>query len=166
MSETASRTDADFEAFYERHWKYVYRLCFSYLQNEADAEDVTEDIFVKVLTGDCVFRDLTHERKWLCICAINLCKDRLKRFDRSRVDSLDDDAMPEIAAPEKKDYPEVRDAVMCLPAELKDVILLYYYAGYRTGEIAKLLDRPPSTVRNQLRDARNHLRSMLGGYSQ
>ncbi len=102
MSETASRTDADFEAFYERHWKYVYRLCFSYLQNEADAEDVTEDIFVKVLTGDCVFRDLTHERKWLCICAINLCKDRLKRFDRSRVDSLDDDAMPEIAAPSSR----------------------------------------------------------------
>ena len=47
MPETALRTDADFEAFYERHWKYVYRLCFAYLQNEADAEDVTEDIFVQ-----------------------------------------------------------------------------------------------------------------------
>jgi len=54
MPETAWRTDADFEAFYERHWKYVYRLCFRYLQNEADAEDAAEDIFVKVLKGQTV----------------------------------------------------------------------------------------------------------------
>ena len=101
MPETALRTDADFEAFYERHWKYVYRLCFSYLQNEADAEDAAEDIFVKVLKGNYTFRDIIHERKWLCICAVNLCKNRLKSFDHSRVDSLDDDTTPEIAAPEK-----------------------------------------------------------------
>ena len=43
----AVRTDAEFEAFYERHWKYVYRLCYTYMLSEADAEDCTEDIFVK-----------------------------------------------------------------------------------------------------------------------
>lgn len=48
MPKTALRTDADFEAFYDRHWKYVYRLCFTYMKNEADAEDCTEDVFVKV----------------------------------------------------------------------------------------------------------------------
>lgn len=104
MPKTALRTDADFEAFYDRHWKYVYRLCFTYMKNEADAEDCTEDVFVKVLTGNFEFEDETHERKWLTVTAINLCKDKLKSYARKNIDSLDDDMMPEMAAPEKEDY--------------------------------------------------------------
>ncbi len=162
MSKAASRTDADFEAFYERHWKYVYRLCYTYMQSEADAEDCTEDVFVKVLTGDFSFADETHERKWLTVTAINLCKDRLKSYGRRNVDSLDVEDAPEIAAPVQEDYSYVREAVMALPPKLKDVIWLYYFDGYSTDEIAAMLGRPPSTVRNQMRDARNLLRETLG----
>ena len=163
MSKAALRTDADFEAFYERHWKYVYRLCFTYMKSEADAEDCTEDVFVKALTGGCEYEDETHERKWLAVTAIHLCRDRLKSFARRNVGSIDDDRMPEIAAPESEDHSDVLDAVMNLPPKLKDVILLFYYDGYQTDEIAAMLGRPPSTVRNQLRDARNLLKSILGG---
>ena len=46
-----------FESFYDRHWKTVYRICMMFLQSEADAEDCTEDVFVKVLTGGMVFED-------------------------------------------------------------------------------------------------------------
>ncbi|MBO4653264.1 MAG: RNA polymerase sigma factor [Lachnospiraceae bacterium] len=161
MPKAASRTDADFEAFYERHWKYVYRLCYTYMQSEADAEDCTEDVFVKVLTGDFAFEDETHERKWLTVTAINLCKDRLKSFGRRNVDSLDVEDAPEIAAPVQEDYSDVREAVMALPPKLKDVIWLYYFDGYSTDEIAVMLGRPPSTVRNQMRDARNLLRERI-----
>ncbi|MCR4646205.1 MAG: RNA polymerase sigma factor [Oscillospiraceae bacterium] len=163
MPKTALRTDADFEAFYDRHWKYVYRLCFTYMKNEADAEDCTEDVFVKVLKRQYAFDDETHERKWLTIAAINQCKDKLKSYERKNVVSLDDDDAPEPAAPEEEDYSEVTEAVMNLPPKLKDVIWLYYYEGYSTDEIASMLGRPPSTVRNQMRDARNLLKSVLGG---
>ena len=163
MAKTALRTDADFEAFYDIHWKYVYRLCFTYMKIEADAEDCTEDVFVKVLTGDFAFEDETHERKWLTVTAINLCKDRLKSYARKNVSSIDDDMMPEIAAPEPDDHSDILEAVMNLPPKLKDVIWLYYYEGYSTDEIAATLGRPPSTVRNQMRDARNLLRNVLGG---
>jgi len=163
MAKTALRTDADFEAFYDRHWKYVYRLCFTYMKIEADAEDCTEDVFVKVLTGDFTFEDETHERKWLTVTAINLCKDRLKSYARKNVGTIDDDMMPEIAAPEPEDYSDILEAVMNLPPKLKDVIWLYYYEGYSTDEIAATLGRPPSTVRNQMRDARNLLRNVLEG---
>lgn len=166
MPKTALRTDADFEAFYDRHWKYVYRLCFTYMKNEADAEDCTEDVFVKVLTGNFEFEDETHERKWLTVTAINLCKDKLKSYARKNIDSLDDDMMPEMAAPEKEDYCDVTEAVMSLPPKLKDIIWLYYYEGYSTDEVAGMLGRPPSTVRNQMRDARNLLKSILGGDSR
>lgn len=166
MPKTALRTDADFEAFYDRHWKYVYRLCFTYMKNEADAEDCTEDVFVKVLTGNFEFEDETHERKWLTVTAINLCKDKLKSYARKNIDSLDDDMMPEMVAPEKEDYYDVTEAVMSLPPKLKDIIWLYYYEGYSTDEVAGMLGRPPSTVRNQMRDARNLLKSILGGDSR
>ena len=157
------RTDAEFEDFYDRHWKYVYRLCFTYLKNEADAEDCTEDVFVKVLTGDFSFEDQTHERKWLTVTAINLCKDRLKSYASKNVGSLDDDRMPEPAAPEPEDYSDVLEAVKTLPPKLKDVIWLYYYEGYATDEIAAMLGRPPSTVRNQMKDARILLKNILEG---
>ena len=52
-----------FAAFYERNYKLVYRLCFTYMKNQAEAEDCTEDVFVKVLTGEFTFHDEAHEKK-------------------------------------------------------------------------------------------------------
>lgn len=133
----------------------------TYMKSAADAEDCTEDVFVKVLNGDFEFTDEVHERKWLTVTAINLCKDRLKSWKRRAVVAIDDE--PEQAAPEKEDYSDVTEAVKKLPVKLKDVIWLFYYDGYRTDEIAEILGRPPSTVRNQLRDARKLLKDILGG---
>lgn len=133
----------------------------TYMKSAADAEDCTEDVFVKVLNGDFEFTDEVHERKWLTVTAINLCKDMLKSRKRRAVVPIDDE--PEQAAPEKEDYSDVTEAVKKLPVKLKDVIWLFYYDGYQTDEIAKILGRPPSTVRNQLRDARKLLKNILGG---
>ncbi len=161
MQEIAVRNATDFEKFYERHWKFVYRLCFTYMNNKADAEDCTEDVFVKVLKSDLKFKDEIHERKWLTVVAANLCKDRLKSASRKNVSSLDEEDAPEVATPEKEDYSDVLQAIQELPPKLKDVILMYYYEGYPTEDIGKLLKRPSSTVRNQLRDARNLLKEKL-----
>ena len=161
MTKPALRTDADFDAIYDRNWKYIYRLCFAYMKSQADAEDCTEDVFVKVLTGNTAFADQTHERKWLAVTAINLCKDRLKSFARMHVDSIDDMITTEIAAPEQEDYSHVKDAVMALPPDHKDVVWLYYYEGCSTDEIARMLDRPSSTIRNRLKDARKKLKILL-----
>ncbi len=163
MPKTALRTDADFDAFYEKHWKYVYRLCFTYMKCEADAEDCTEDVFVKVLTEDITFEDETHERKWLTVAAINLCKDKLKSFARKNVSSIDDDMIPDIASPEKEDYSSVRNAIMSLPPKYKDVIWLYYYEDCSTDEIARIFGCPSSTIRNRLKDARKKLEKLLKG---
>ena len=50
MPNNSQRTGEWFEAFYERNYKLVYRLCFTYMKNQVEAEDCTEDVFVKVLT--------------------------------------------------------------------------------------------------------------------
>lgn len=163
MSKQALRTDADFEALYERYWRYVYRICYSYMCNAADAEDCTEDVFVKILTGNIVFKDAEHERKWLAVTAINRCKDKLKSSAFRLTDSLDAEEAPVIAAPEKEDYSDVREAVIALPERLKAAVILYYYCGYKAEEIAKQFGRSPSTIRNLLKEARDLLREKLGG---
>lgn len=131
------------------------------MRSSAEAEDCTEDVFVKVLTGEVQFNDEIHERKWLTVTAMNLCRDRLKSWKHKAVTPLDDE--PEPAAPEPEDHSDVLEAVQSLPVKYKDVIWLYYYEGYQTEEIAQILGSPPSTIRNRMRDARRLLKDKLGG---
>lgn len=56
----------------------------------------------------------------------------------------------------------VLEAVLSLPERCKTVVYLYYYEGYRTEEIARMLRRPGSTVRSQLSEGRRFLRERLG----
>ena len=159
MPEAFRSAGADFAVFYERHFRAVYRICLTYMKNTADAEDCTEDVFVKVLGGDFSFHDEGHERAWLTVTAMNLCKDRLKHWWR-RVGSIDD---IDEAANDGIRTDETLRAVMALPVKYKDVVYLYYYMDYKTDEIAAMLKKPPSTVRNHLREARELLKKQLGG---
>ena len=150
-----------FEEFYDRNYRMVYRICFTYMKNQSEAEDCAEDVFVKVLTGSFEFNDETHEKKWLTITAINLCKDRLKHWFRRKVSPIDDD----FNEPEGDPIPEpdeTLEAVMKLSQKYKDVIYLHYYMDYKTDEIAEMLKKPPSTVRSHLSEARAILKKQIG----
>ena len=151
----------DFEAFYLRHFKAIYRVCYAFMKNAQDAEDCMEDTFVKAMTCDAAFENERHERSWLTKTAMNLCKDRLKHWWRQKVTPIDEETEQAAAEPDEKR--EVTEAVMALPVKYKEVVWLHYYEGYQTDEIAAILNRPPSTVRNQLQDARTKLKLTLGG---
>lgn len=153
--------DADvFGEFYARNYKLVYRVCYTYMQNRFDAEDCTEDVFVKVLTGKYTFRDVDHEEAWLTVVSMNLCRDKLKARRRHAEVSLDD--VGDIAD-EDPGIDETLREVMRLPLKYKDVVYMYYYMGYPTDRIAAELYKPASTVRNHLREAREMLRVRLAG---
>ena len=109
-----------FKAFYERNYRLVYRLCFTYMKNPSEAEDCTEDVFVKVLTGDIQFTDETHEQKWLTVMAINLCKDRLKHWWHRRVTPLEE--APEIPDDKAAPMDETLEVVKALPTKYKCII--------------------------------------------
>lgn len=161
MSENYIRPSEDFKTFYLKYVKFVYRICFIYMKNSFDAEDCTEDVFAKVLGGGYVFNSEEHERKWLSITAMNLCKDRLKSFWRKRTVPLEQ--WEESSGEIDFHIDETLKEVMKLAPKYKDVIYLYYYMGYKTDEIAKLLHKPASTVRNHMREAREMLKIKLGG---
>ncbi|MCM1055462.1 MAG: RNA polymerase sigma factor [Bacteroides sp.] len=164
MSEPTVWLNEDFEAFYLKHYKLVYRICFIYMKNRFDAEDCTEDVFVKVLSGKYSFSGEEHEKKWLAVTAMNLCKDKLKSWWRKKTVAIDQ--CGEISAEESFEFDETLKEVMKLPPKYKDVIYLYYYLGYKTEDIARLLRKPSSTVRNHMREAREALKTKLGGESE
>lgn len=150
----------DIEAIYLRHFKVIYRVCYAFMKNPQDAEDCAEDTFVRLMTHEARFENERHERSWLTTTAMNICKDKLKHWWRQKVTPIEEETERAVE-PEKGS--EVVDAVMALPVKYKEVVWLHYYEGYKTDEIAVMLNRPPSTVRNQLRDAREKLKLTLGG---
>ena len=151
----------DIGQVFARHAQTVYRVCYSFMGNAADAEDATQTTFMKLIDHPRAFESEQHEKAWLIVCASNLCKDILKSAARTRVTEMPE---REPADPRQHDpIDETLDAVLRLPDKYKDVVYLHYYEGYKTDEIARMLGDKPSTVRNRLRDARGLLRRMLGG---
>lgn len=75
----------DFEAFYLRHFKAIYRVCYAFMKNAADAEDCTEDAFVKAISCDISFENERHERSRLTTTAMNICKDKLKHWQMTLI---------------------------------------------------------------------------------
>lgn len=159
MSDNPIHADREFEEFYSRNYKLVYRICYIYMKNSFEAEDCTEDTFVKVLTGDFHFQDESHEKAWLTVTAMNLCKDKLKHWWRKNTVPLEQ--YEELGVETSFQTDETLEVIKQLPAKYKDVIYLYYYMGYPTEQIAQLLKKPASTVRNHLRDARRMLKDIL-----
>lgn len=148
----------DITGIFERHVKTVYRLCYSYLGNAADAEDATQATFMKLVFEPRSFNDADHEKAWLLACAANVCKDELKSARRKQQAGFPEEVVDARARAETSDLVE---AVLALPVNLKDCVYLHYYEGYKTNEIAEIIGAPPSTVRNRLSDARAKLREVL-----
>ena len=148
----------DITEIFHRHVRSVYRLCYSYLGNAADAEDATQTTFMKLVTQPRTFNDADHEKAWLLTCAANVCKDELKSSRRKTQGDFPADVVDSKSRVESND---VLEAVLALPVDLKDCVYLHYYEGYKTDEIAQMTGAPPSTIRNRLSDARAKLRVAL-----
>ncbi len=148
-----------FLEIYNRQVDTVYRVCYSFMKNQADAEDLTQETFLRLLSTKKEFENDRHERAWLIVTASNLCKDALKKWWR-RNENLDD--FPYLAA-ETKEEDGVLEAVLQLPEEYKDAVYMYYYEGYTTVEMARFLNCPESTIRTRLMRAKKRLQILLGG---
>lgn len=159
MTKTLSRTDKEIAQIYSRHIKTIYHVCFAYMKNSSDTEDAVQDTFLKMIRSGKVFENEEHEKAWLIRTASNVCKDILKAWWRKRENLADYDQLYGTDGIEVDDTIKV---VLSLPDKYKTVVYLYYYEGYTSVEIAKILHKPQSTIRNYLHEARNVLREQLG----
>ncbi|MEE0347670.1 MAG: sigma-70 family RNA polymerase sigma factor [Lachnospiraceae bacterium] len=140
----------------------VFRVALSYAKTKEDAEDVLQNVFLKLLTKRVKFEDDEHIRKWLIRVAVNECNSLWSSFWRKNVEYID--RMEEGITFQNADYSDLYDAIKVLPAKLRIVLHLFYYEGYRTKEIADLLHIREATVRSRLTRARKLLKSQLGEY--
>ena len=155
------RSEQEVSAAIERHADTVRRLCLIRLKNEADTEDIFQNVFLKYALSCVDFESAEHEKAWFIRVTINACKDLLKSFFRSRTVPLEE--LLEQPAQVPRDYTDVLEAVLALPQKYRDVVYLYYYEGYGAEEIGQLLRKSVNTVYTWLARARKLLREKLGG---
>ena len=111
----------------------IVRLCFSYVRNMHDAEDIAQDTFCEIIKRKPVFTDENHEKAWLIRTAVNKCKNHLKSGWVSKTSSIDDNLSSPALGCEDSALDDtsraVYDAVMELPEKYRTVI--QYGTEYR-----------------------------------
>ena len=142
----------------------ILRLSYTYLKSTADAQDICQTVFLKLLTNPRRFDSPEHEKAWIIRVTVNACRDLVKSFFRSRTVSLDQLIEKPQDMPE--DHSDILEAVLELPARFRDVVYLHYYEGYSAPEIGRILKKNPNTVYTLLARARQLLKTRLEGVSE
>lgn len=158
MNHSVRPTDDEVQDVVNTYSDMLFRLCFTMLGNNADAEDAVSETFLRYITKAPFFHGEAHKKAWLIRVATNICND-MHRFHR-RHDYINFDDISGYCSTETES--SVLEAVMRLSAKYKSVILLFYIEGYRTEEIAEILSISPSAVRKRLQYGRNLLKLEYG----
>lgn len=140
----------------ENYSDMLIRISYSYMKNLNDAEDVAQEVFVKLLEKQPKFESSRHEKAWLIRVSINLCKDKLKSSYFKSTTPLEEDFV-DITNEDS----EIIHAVLSLPLKYRSIILLYYYEDYSISEISNILNLKEATVGSQLSRGRKLLKSIL-----
>lgn len=151
-------TTEEFKGAVERHCDMVFRLAYAYMRDAADADDVAQNVFVKLLRRKAAFESDDHLTHWLVRVTINECRSLFRKPWRSVEDI---DAYARTLALPTREHEELFREVMRLPEKYRIPIILHYWSGYSAGDIAALLRISYDAVRTRLARGRARLRIVL-----
>jgi RNA polymerase sigma-70 factor, ECF subfamily len=158
------------ERLVKTHQQDVYCMALSILDDPADADDATQEVFLSALRGLDSFRGNSSLKTWLLSITINVCRSRLKRLkSRGRLQQIlqslfhlrGEQACPEDEVMESESDAALWRAVHNLDGKHRIPIVLRYYHDLPVADIAKILEIPPGTVHSRLNHAREQLRALL-----
>ena len=152
MSEWNSPRQA--ERFVADYADSILRISLTYSLSREDAQDICQDIFLKLLEGRMEFADGDHERAYILRMAVNACKDLLKSARRRRNAPMEEAA--QAAAPEPEDS-GLRELIRTLPRHYGAALYLFDYEGYSLAEIARITGCAPAAARKRLSRGRKLL---------
>lgn len=143
----------------------VYALALSLLRDAHEAQDVAQDVYVKVWESAPAYRSQGSPMAWLLTVARNLARSRLRQSGRQV--ALDEEAWNAIpaAAPDVEDRQLLQGALARLGAEEREIVLLHAVTGLKHREIAQLLELPLSTVLSKYHRGLKKLRAQMKGES-
>jgi len=143
----------------------IYALVYTKLRNSHDAEDVTQEVFIKAYKNLRTLRRWDSFLSWLYSIASNLCskwlRSQSKRPDSEFIEDQDPDKLeiPSLDSYRNDEvYKLVHDALNSLPEIYRQVLTLYYLGGMNSEEIARFLGISPTNIRQRLSRARMQLR--------
>lgn len=144
------------EEVIQREKELVYRLAFSQCHQKDQADDIFQNVMYRYLKRKPTFESSEHEKAWFIRVTLNCSKTSLKSFWNNRVEEIDEQAY----IFEKKEI-DLTPYLNKLPKKYNAVLYLFYYEGYSTKEMAKLLHIKENNVRVLLNRARNQLRKEI-----
>ena len=144
------------EEVIQREKDLVYRLAFSQCHQKDQADDIFQNVMYRYLKRKPTFESSEHEKAWFIRVTLNCSKTSLKSFWNNRVEEIDEQAY----IFEKKEI-DLTPYLNKLPKKYNAVLYLFYYEGYSTKEMAKLLHIKENNVRVLLNRARNQLRKEI-----
>ena len=160
----------DIETLMRTHGNEVLRTAYSYVKDKFTAEDIFQEVFIKVYKNLESFRDESDIKTWIIRITINTAKDYLKSaYSRKVVPMMEfkedqlvsDNDFEEI---ENRDRDEqVRKTVMSLPEQYREVLLCVYYHEMSVADTAKSLGIAEGTVKSRLSRARDMMKNKLEG---
>jgi len=157
---TREQLAADIEIYHSM----IYRFAYGCTGNRFDADDITQDAFIRLYLYKKLFSSDEHKKAFLLRVTANLCTNMYKSaWFRKRIDLNDN--IPVNENPEsgisKDDEITLQNYILELKQKYRAVIFLHYYEGYTTAEIAKTLKIPESTVTTRLSRARSQLKTKI-----
>lgn len=156
--------EQEMEQMILQHSAHLLRLAYFYTKNIHAAEDIVQDVFIKMLSTP--YEERGHLRSFLTRLTVNKSKDYLKSWayrkiqfeTRWRMTVTDRDHIVQ-----QEERSAIGAAILQLPLKYREPILLYYYEEMPVLEIAELLGLSDNTVKTRLRRAREQLRPKLAG---
>lgn len=147
--------EQDFEAYSDA----VLRIAVQNTKNYQDAEDIVQEVFIRLVKNGGGFRDESHKKAWLIRVTINLCRD-LNRFTAFRkFQPLEE--YPCVSTEGNLHRCELLELIRKLPEARRNAIYLFYYEGMTIEEIAEATGKTAGTVGSDLYRARKQLRIEL-----
>ncbi len=146
-----------------RYYRRVFAVCLGIVGNVHDAEDVAQDTMLKGFVKISRLREKKNFGPWILRIAKNLCIDRLRR--KQHVKTILAGRRAQNFA-RSREYPDLHYGIRQLPQELRVPLVMYYFDGKNTKNIAEMLDISRSGVCIKLREARRQLHELLTGESE
>lgn len=146
---------------FQKYCDTVLRAAYHYTGSYAEAEDITQEVFLKLHARPQKFSDDEHLKAWLLRAAINRCKNYHKSFYVKKNQTLDELNEGLLSYELSEDDMEILKKIKALPEKYGEVLYLYYYEEYSVKEISGILDKNENTVSSLLRRARQKMKIEL-----
>lgn len=167
MEELDPLMEPDKEALLEHlmrmHGTELTNFAYTYVQDWGLAQEIIQDVFVKCYFNLDSFRGEASYKTWLFRITINRCRDEMRKKSFQKLLTVpltsffslrSPSPTPEVQVLEKSDREKLAQLVLSLPTIYREVIILYYYSGFKTEETGRMLQVNAKTVRTRLRRAR------------